>query len=93
MFIACPPMYSLFFFFFDLKGQSFLKTEGCSSMGGVAAVEYYTHNAVLNIFGRRIVRVGLTENKPLLQWFAVMKEQATQCRISGALCLVVSKLH
>lgn len=62
-------------------------------MGGVAAVEYATHNTVLNIFGRRIVCVGLTENKPLLQWFAVMKAQVTQCRISGAWCLVVSKLH
>lgn len=82
-----------FFFFFNLKGQSFLKTEGFSSMRGVAAVEYYTHNAVLSIFGRRIVCVGLTENKLLLQWFAALKEQVTPSRISGALCFVVSKLH
>lgn len=82
-----------FFSFFNFKGQSFLKTEGCSSMGGVAAVEYYTQNAVLSIFGRRIVCVGLTENKPLLQRFAALKEQVTPSRISGALGLVVSKLH
>lgn len=80
-------------FFNDLKGQSLLKTEVCSSMGGVAAVEYSTHNAVLKFFGRKTVCVGLTENKPLLQWFVVTKEQVSQCRVSGALCLVVSKFY
>lgn len=59
-------------------------------MGGVAAVEYSTHNAALNMFGRRTGRVGLTENKPPLQRFAVMEEQVTQCRISGALTLVLN---
>lgn len=59
-------------------------------MGGVAAVEYSTHNALLNMFGSRTVCVGLTENKPLLQRFAVMEEQVTQCRISGASSLVLN---
>lgn len=57
-------------------------------MGGVSAVEYYTHNAALNIFGRRRVCVGLAEYKPLLQWFAVLKEQVPQCRNPVALCFV-----
>lgn len=57
-------------------------------MGGAAAVEYYTHNAVLNIFGRGRASVGLAEYKPLLQWFEVLNEQVTQCRSPGALCFV-----
>lgn len=57
-------------------------------MGGAAAVEYYTHNAVLSIFGRGRACVGLAEYKPLLQWFEVLNEQVTQSRSPGALCFV-----
>ena len=93
MFLAGPPvLFFLFFFasFANVKVWSFRKIEVWSSMGGVAPVDYSRHNAVLTLFGRRRVCVGLPKNKPLLQWFAVMKEQVTQGRI---LCLVVRKLH
>lgn len=60
-------------------------------MGGAAAVEYYTHNAVLNILGRGRACVGLAEYKPLLQWFEVVNEP--WCTLLCVLNAVDSKLH
>lgn len=50
-------------------------------------MEYYTHNAVLNISGRRTVYVGLSQNKPQLLWRMVMKEHVPQCSCECGFCV------
>lgn len=50
-------------------------------------MEYYTHNAALNISGRRTVYVGLSQNKPQLLWRMVMKEHVLQCSCECGFCV------